>query len=143
MLLLDAGQKCQPEPANFYYMKACNACGKCCVKYSNGQLSASREDIDLWESFRPDISEYVVDGQIWFEPSTQKLIELCPWLKKDPNSNRYLCDIYLDRPEDCRTYPATISDMLKDDCEMLEPSDLRNLKQAQETLNKIMAADNN
>lgn len=122
-------------------MKACNACGKCCVKYSNGRLSASREDIDLWESFRPDISEYVVDGQIWFEPSTKELIELCPWLKKDPDSARYLCDIYLDRPEDCRAYPATISDMITDDCEMLEPNDLRDLKQAQKALNEIMAND--
>lgn len=119
-------------------MKACNACGKCCIKYSNGQLAASTEDIQLWESFRPDVSEYVVNGEIWFEPNSKKLIELCPWLKKDTDSARYLCDIYLDRPEDCRAYPATIKDMIMDDCEMLEPADLRDLKQAQKTLNEIM-----
>ena len=119
-------------------MKACNACGKCCIKYSNGQLAASTEDIQLWESFRPDISEYVVSGEIWFEPNSKKLIELCPWLKKDTDSARYLCDIYLDRPEDCRAYPATIKDMIMDDCEMLEPADLSDLKQAQKTLNEIM-----
>ncbi|MFT6408308.1 MAG: Fe-S-cluster containining protein [Arenicella sp.] len=124
-------------------MKACNACGKCCVKYSNGQLSASKQDIELWDSFRPDISKFVNDsGQIWFEPSSQELIELCPWLKKDPDSVRYLCDIYLDRPEDCRAYPASIADMIKDDCEMLETKDLRDLKQAQKNLNQIMANDN-
>ena len=122
-------------------MKACNACGRCCVKYSNGRLSASREDIALWESFRPDIAKYVLSGEIWFDPSTEKLIELCPWLKKDSESARYLCDIYLDRPEDCRAYPATVSDMIKDDCEMLEASDLRDLKRAQKTLNAIMASD--
>lgn len=123
-------------------MKACNACGKCCVKYSNGRLSASAEDIALWDSFRPDISEFVVDGQIWFEPSTKELIELCPWLKKDPDSARYVCDIYLDRPEDCRAYPATVRDMVVDECEMLEPNDLKDLKQAQKTLNAMMASDN-
>ncbi|MBL4671206.1 MAG: YkgJ family cysteine cluster protein [Arenicella sp.] len=123
-------------------MKACNACGKCCVKYSNGQLSASEQDIQLWDSFRPDITEFVSDdGLIWFDPSSKELIELCPWLKKDPDSARYLCGIYLDRPEDCRAYPATISDMIKDDCEMLEAKDLRDLKQAQQTLNDIMAND--
>ena len=123
-------------------MKACNACGKCCVKYSNGRLSASAEDIALWDSFRPDISEFVIDGQIWFEPSSKELIELCPWLKKDPDSARYVCDIYLDRPEDCRAYPATVRDMVADECEMLEPNDLKDLKQAQKTLNAMMASDN-
>jgi len=122
-------------------MKPCNACGKCCIKYSNGRLSASKADIELWESFRPDIAAHVVDGKIWFEPSTHQLIELCPWLTKDRDSNRYLCEIYLDRPEDCRAYPATITDMIKDDCEMLEPSDLADLEYARERLNIIIAND--
>jgi Fe-S-cluster containining protein len=122
-------------------MKACNACGKCCVKYSHGQLSASPQDIELWASFRPDISAFVQAGEIWIDPNSEELIELCPWLKKDPDSARFLCDIYLDRPEDCRAYPATIADMIKDDCEMLEAKDMRDLKQAQKTLNDIMAND--
>ena len=120
-------------------MKACNSCGKCCVKYSNGQLSASKEDIELWESFRPDVAQFVVDGEIWYSPSSKQLLELCPWLNKDPRSGQFLCDIYLDRPEDCRAYPMTLSDMLKDACEMLEPADLLDLKQAQVTLTEIMA----
>lgn len=123
-------------------MKACNACGKCCIKYSNGQLSASQQDIDLWAGFRPDIFNYTLDGNIWFDPDTQDLIALCPWLKKESSTARYVCAIYLDRPEDCRVYPATVSDMIKDDCEMLERVDLNDLKRAQKTLNAIMAADN-
>ena len=123
-------------------MKECNACGKCCVKYSNGQLSASQQDIELWESFRPDIADYVVNGEIWFDPDSKQLMELCPWLKKDLSSERYLCSIYLDRPEDCRAYPATVSDMLKDDCEMLEAQDLNDLKRAQLTLREMMSANN-
>lgn len=95
----------------------------------------------MWESFRPDVAEYVADGLIWFDPISRKQIELCPWLRKDSASSRYLCDIYHDRPEDCRTYPATISDMVSDGCEMLEPHDLKDLKQAQIKLAAIMVSD--
>ena len=119
-------------------MKACNACGKCCIKYGHGQLSASDDDLQMWRSFRPDISEYVYQGNIWYDPNSKTVAEICPWLRKAPDSNRYLCDIYLDRPEDCRNYPMTISDMVKDDCEMLQEADLADLKRAQETLNRMI-----
>lgn len=119
-------------------MKACNACGKCCIKYGNGQLSASVEDIAIWESLRPDIADFVRDGKIWYSPDTGDLIELCPWLTKEEESNRYLCKIYFDRPEDCRVYPLSVNDMIKDECEMLEQSDLNNMKQAQVTLKRFM-----
>ncbi len=127
-------------------MKNCNSCGKCCIKYSNGGLSASAEDLELWEEYRPDISRYVADQKIWMNPETGEQIERCPFLReelreelgKDAKQALYTCDIYYDRPEDCRVYPATIADMIKDDCEMLETHDLINLKQAQRELNKIM-----
>jgi Fe-S-cluster containining protein len=48
------------------------------------------------------------------------------------------CDIYHDRPEDCRHYPVDIAQMFKDDCEMLEPRDLNDLKRAQKKLDAIM-----
>jgi len=35
------------------------------------------------------------------------------------------------RPEDCRVYPIRVSDMFQDECEMLEPKDLVNLRLAQ------------
>ncbi len=131
-------------------MKNCNSCGKCCIKYSNGGLSASAEDLELWEEYRPDISRYVADQKIWMNPETGEQIERCPFLREEPRKGLrekagkdatqavYTCDIYYDRPEDCRVYPATITDMIKDDCEMLETHDLTNLKQAQRELNKIM-----
>ena len=119
-------------------MKDCNSCGKCCIKYSNGGLSASANEIALWDLLRPDISRYVQNGKIWIDPDTGKQIELCPWLRKEPNQIQYTCDIYYDRPEDCRVYPANIDDMVSDECEMLEVGDLGNPKQAQEDLDKIM-----
>ena len=38
------------------------------------------------------------------------------------------------RPEDCRLYPALVTEMVADDCEMLEPNDLLNLELAQAVL---------
>ena len=120
-------------------MKNCNQCGKCCTKYSNGDLSASASEIALWDIYRPDIYRYVSDGNIWMCPDTGKQIELCPWLKKLPDENKYICEIYYDRPDDCKHYPVTIEQMVKDECEMLETQDLARPKQAQKILNKLMA----
>lgn len=120
-------------------MKECNQCGKCCKKYSNGDLSASADEIEYWDNFRPDISRYVSDGNIWMSPGSGQQLALCPWLKKLPNQNKYICEIYHDRPDDCKYYPVTIEQMIQDECEMLEAHDLANPKQAQETLDMLMA----
>ena len=94
-------------------MKECNQCGKCCIKYGGGDLSATKEEIDLWELFNPEIYEYVKNNEIWFDPKTGMRLSTCPFLeiapKKDPLAkNMYTCRIYLDRPEDCRHYPSLI-----------------------------------
>ena len=92
-------------------MKECNQCGKCCKNYSNGGLSASKSEIEYWDVFRPDISRYVSKGNIWISPDTGEQLELCPWLTKLPDQNKYICDIYHDRPDDCKFYPVTIEQM--------------------------------
>ena len=120
-------------------MKECNQCGKCCTKYSDGGLSASESEIKHWDVFNPNIYSYVSNGNIWFDPDTGKQLESCPWLRKEPNQNKYTCDIYFDRPDDCKYYPVTIEQMIKDECEMLEARDLSKPKQAQKTLDKLMA----
>ena len=89
--------------------------------------------------FRPDIYNYISNGNIWMNPETGKQLERCPWLRKDPNQNIYTCDIYYDRPDDCKYYPVTIEQMIKDECEMLEERDLANPEQAQKNLDKLMA----
>lgn len=120
-------------------MKECNQCGKCCTKYSDGGLSATESEINMWELFNPEISEYVRNGKIWMSPDTGNQLTLCPWLRKVPNQEKYTCDIYFDRPDDCKYYPVTIDQMINDDCEMLEIRDLENPKKAQKTLDKLMA----
>jgi Fe-S-cluster containining protein len=124
-------------------MQDCNSCGKCCVKYSNGDLSASDQDIDMWELFKPDIAAYVKNGLIWFSPTSGKQLSLCPFLREtknteEPNKILYTCDIYYDRPEDCRFYPVTVKQMINDECEMLQEGDLLNPHKAQKDLDKLL-----
>ena len=119
-------------------MKECNQCGKCCTKYSNGGLSATEDEIQFWDIFKPEIYNYVSNGNIWMEPRTGKQLELCPWLRKHPNHEIYTCDIYFDRPDDCKYYPVTVEQMIEDECEMIEERDLVNPKQAQKNLDKLM-----
>jgi Fe-S-cluster containining protein len=120
-------------------VKDCNQCGKCCTRYGGGDLSASAGEIDWWENHRPDIFSYVGDGIIWTSPVTGKQMLRCPWLRKLPKQNKYICRIYYDRPDECRHYPVNIDQMIRDECEMLEARDLDDPKRAQRTLDELMA----
>ena len=102
-------------------MKECNSCGKCCIKYSNGALYASPDEIEYWQIFRPNIAEYSNNNKIWMDPKTAEQLTLCPWLKKVEGTNKiqYHCEIYFDRPDDCKHYPTTVTEMINDDCEMI------------------------
>ncbi|MFT2092579.1 YkgJ family cysteine cluster protein [Paraglaciecola sp. 2405UD69-4] len=124
-------------------MQECNSCGKCCIKYSDGDLSASDDDLEMWNLFQPEIAEYVKNGLIWFSPDTGKQLSLCPFLRKTQNPKQpqkvmYTCDIYYDRPEDCRFYPVTVKQMINDECEMLEVEDVADPHQAQKVLDKLL-----
>ena len=125
-------------------MKECNQCGKCCIHYGDGGLSATAEEIEAWETFYPAIAEYVVNGKIWMDSETGQQLTRCPWLEELPQTTgsvsiTYGCRIYQDRPEDCRHYPTSISEMLRDGCEMIEVRDLDSPEKAQVALDKIMA----
>jgi Fe-S-cluster containining protein len=120
-------------------MKDCNQCGKCCTRYGGGDLSASASEIDWWETNRPEIASHVHDGRIWISPVTGKQMPRCPWLRKLPGQKKFICRIYYDRPDECRHYPTRISEMVRDECEMLQPRDLKNRKKAQNELDRIMA----
>lgn len=124
-------------------MKECNQCGKCCIKYGDGDLSATKEEIDLWEVFNPEIFKFVKNNEIWFDPESGASLKRCPFLeieaKKDALApNKYTCSIYINRPEDYRHYPSLIPEMIRDQCEMIEVIDLEKPKQAQTTLDLMM-----
>jgi len=126
-------------------LKDCNQCGKCCIKYGDGGIEASIEEIEIWAIFRPSIYQYVRKDKIWFAPETGEQLTQCPFLEKVPSPSssteqvKYTCAIYEDRPEDCRHYPSSIAEMVRDDCEMIEVVDLTNPKQAQNKLDKLMS----
>ena len=113
-------------------MRACNQCGKCCQIYAEGGLSVTSEEIENWESEQPQIHEYVRDGEIWFDPGSGNRLTSCPWLQGDRAP--YSCGIYENRPADCRSYPVLVSDMIRDECEMIEVKDLRDPARLQSTL---------
>ncbi len=124
-------------------MKDCNQCGKCCIKYGGEDLSATKEEIDLWEIFHPEIFEYVKGEEIWFDPKSGDRLKKCPFLELAPKANlleanKYTCSIYFNRPEDCRLYPSLISEMIRDECEMIEAIDITKPKQAQVKLDVLM-----
>ena len=121
-------------------MKECNQCGKCCIKYGGGDLDVSSDEIELWELFNPEIAEYVQNGKIWFDPKSGEKLERCPFLETVPNVTpaKYTCSIYLNRPEDCRLYPSLISEMVRDECEMIEAIDLDAPIKAQKQLDNLM-----
>ncbi|MGP4986405.1 YkgJ family cysteine cluster protein [Pseudoalteromonas nigrifaciens] len=124
-------------------MKDCNQCGKCCIKYGDGDLSATQEEIDLWEIFNPEIFEFVKNNEIWFDPKSGVRLSRCPFLEVEPKTNplaqnKCTCSIYLDRPEDCRHYPSLIAEMIRDECEMIEITDLSQPIKAQIKLDFIM-----
>lgn len=78
------------------------------------------------------------------DPRSGKQLARCPWLEVLPGSTtsgsvKYGCRIYHDRPEDCSHYPVSIAEMLRDGCEMIELTDLDSPKEAQTTLDRIMA----
>lgn len=120
-------------------MKDCTQCGKCCIRYGGNSLSASDQDLDWWENNRPNIFSLVKDKKIWIDPETDEPMSVCPWLRKEPNQAKYTCDIYFDRPEDCRFYPTRIDEMVEDECEMIEPRDLLDTTKAQKDLDIIMS----
>jgi Fe-S-cluster containining protein len=119
-------------------VKPCNQCGKCCINYSDGGLDATTDEIEWWEIHRPNIFRYVSNGNIWTSPETGEQLSRCPWLRQDTSDGKYTCDIYFDRPDDCKHYPVTIAQMVVDECEMLEVKDLKNTKNAQVMLDKLM-----
>jgi uncharacterized protein len=124
-------------------MKECNQCGKCCIKYGGGDLSVTEEELSLWELFDPEIFQYVKNDEIWFDPTTGVKLTTCPFLEIEPKTNpaaanKYTCSIYLSRPEDCRHYPSLITEMIRDECEMIDESDRQNLTAAQSKLDVLM-----
>lgn len=78
------------------------------------------------------------------DPVSGAQLTRCPWLEVLPTGSgsgsiKYGCRIYDDRPEECRHYPVSIAEMVRDGCEMIELHDLDEPTLAQTTLDQLMA----
>ena len=72
------------------------------------------------------------------DPASGEYLARCPWLAMSVDGRKFTCEIYDDRPEECRHYPVDIAQMVRDGCEMLEPRDLLDARRAQKRLDTIM-----
>jgi Fe-S-cluster containining protein len=85
--------------------------------YDAFTTSVTDEDKKLWESQgREDILDWVSPiplGEdqfiydIWISPVTGEDVERCPWLRKLPNREKYICRIHEVKPRHCRAYPKS------------------------------------
>ena len=114
----------------------CRQCGHCCLNLSDAyQTSATDEDIELWTAEgREDILEwvsfipigldeagtmhYVYD--IWINPSTGDDVDRCPWLRKLPKQDKYICRIQEVKPSVCRNFPKSRDHAEENGCRGLE-----------------------
>ncbi|MGB9439903.1 MAG: YkgJ family cysteine cluster protein [Desulfobacterales bacterium] len=109
----------------------CKQCGNCCLNlYDAFSTCATEDDIRMWDSNgRDDILEWVdpinVGGDhyvfdIWISPKTGEDVTRCPWLRKLPKQDKYICRIHDVKPEHCRNYPKSRQHAMKTGCKGLE-----------------------
>ena len=109
----------------------CKQCGACCKTPSNAfSICANEEDVQLWEKEkREDILDWVesikVRGgeyvhTIWVDPAKKLDVTRCPWLKKLPFQNKYMCQIHDAKPARCMQFPKSKKDTEEIDCKGFE-----------------------
>lgn len=121
----------------------CIQCGHCCINLWDAICTTvSEKDIEMWvDKKRYDILEWVepliVAGEekfswetrdkavvagydIWINPNTKDDAERCPWLRKLPKKNNYICKIHDVKPEICREYPRSMEQAVETKCKGLK-----------------------
>mgnify|MGYP005839160571 CR=1 FL=1 len=97
---------------------SCTQCGHCCLNLPGAiDTCATEEDIRHWEeNGRADILAWVgvislgeghYTYDIWIDPATGEGVARCPWLRKLPGQNKFICRIQDMKPAHCRSYPLS------------------------------------
>ena len=100
----------------------CVQCGHCCLELSDAyQASVPDSDVLRWQrENRYDILEWVDTfvglNDIWISPKTGEPVNRCPWLRKLPNKDKYICRIHETKPEHCRNFPKSKRHALESGC---------------------------
>jgi len=92
----------------------CRLCGRCC-RDLDYHKEVTPADVAGWKAQgRDDILEWVgstkgdhqgIQYQIWVIPGTNRFAEVCPFLKRGPANDQWICAIQETKPEICRQYP--------------------------------------
>ena len=109
----------------------CVQCGNCCLNLNDAFCTtADPEDLIRWEKEgRWDILEWVDSipmienhyvHDIWISPVTRDNIVRCPWLRKLPNQDKYICRILDAKPAHCGAYPISRKHAEKTGCRGFE-----------------------
>ena len=100
----------------------CKQCGHCCINLSDAYCnSVLDQDINRWKlENRYDILKFVDQSSffndIWINQETGEELSRCPWLKRLPNNERYICRIHNTKPTHCRNYPHSKRHALTTGC---------------------------
>ena len=100
----------------------CVQCGHCCLDLSDAfQTSVPDSDLLRWErQNRYDILEWVDTfaglNDIWINPKTGEPVNRCPWLRKRPKKDRYICRIHETKPKHCRNFPKSKRHAFENGC---------------------------
>jgi Fe-S-cluster containining protein len=105
----------------------CKRCGNCCLTLTDAyQHTVDQSDIDMWgENSRDDIlawvdpihcGDEVAAYDVWINPRTGEDVFRCPWLRKLPKKDKYICRIHEVKPKVCREYPKTEEHAKKTGC---------------------------
>jgi Fe-S-cluster containining protein len=109
----------------------CRQCGECCraLAYHDGMTA---EDVaHLKRRGRKDILKWVrtsktTEGRtvyrIWVTPGTNQYERPCPFLKRGPSPDRWLCSIHEVKPQICRNYPVSRKHALMTGCSGFDPN---------------------
>lgn len=95
----------------------CRQCGNCCLFLDAYCTTVDEDDILMWEEAgREDIIDWVETietdngrfiNEIWISPRTREDVKRCPWLRKLPGKDKYICRIQALKPRHCREYPLS------------------------------------
>jgi Fe-S-cluster containining protein len=66
------------------------------------------------------LSMSVETNMLWISPAKGDDVKRCPWLRKLPNQDKYICRIHDVKPEHCRAYPKSRKHALKTGCRGFE-----------------------
>jgi Fe-S-cluster containining protein len=100
----------------------CIQCGHCCLDLSDAyETSVPDSDVLRWErENRYDILDWVDSfsgvNDIWVNPKTSEPVDRCPWLRKLPKKEKYICRIHETKPDHCRNFPKSKRHAIDNDC---------------------------